>query len=330
MIVTAWWKILSIFTLFDYARTPLIRASAISSDAIPKELIEGSNHNINLQKLSPNITLPSTSSSTHHETSLWQNYIGKLFRVVCSWLSDVWNFYWWPSTKIIGTPHVVIELFQDTGKTSIVNATNNVLLSPPSPPKDHLRSTKPTGQQLGLQEEGHSVKVEPQARTKKPTSQPTIAPSGQPSTSPTRYDRVYLPLPPSLPPSLYCYDPNFLHPFPSHRSLNQLIYVVKATDDAPHGTTFEATHQTTNGTAFEATDTTTNVTTFGATNLSAFEATDTTTNEVWSYLFPTYSRFPLVLILPCYESRPISQQWFLPYVSQSHTFFSPPFDPSFL
>ena len=170
---------------------PMVTASASAITAKTK-----SKNNDNVLELSSNATTTSSSSNATIEVDTgWvlTNFIGNGFHVIFSFFSDViqaWKFYWWPSTKIIGTPHVVIELFQDTGKTSIVNVTNNVLLSPLSPSKDHLRSTNPTGQKLGLQEEEHSVEVEPQIRTKKTTSRPTSDPTDLPSIQTTRYGLI--------------------------------------------------------------------------------------------------------------------------------------------
>ena len=201
MIVRAWW-IISVLALLDYAWSPL----AIT-DAIQKKLIDESNHNINLQKLSPNITLSSTA--TQHETWIWSNFMGNLFRVVCSWLTDMlqaWKFFWWPSTKIIGTPNDSIELFRDTGKISMTNVSNS-LLSPSPSPKVHSQSVVhsvvlqaaggPTSQpsrQPTRQPTRRPSRRPSSQPTRQPTSRPS-QPSGQPSRQPTRYDRILSPFP---------------------------------------------------------------------------------------------------------------------------------------
>ena len=205
-IVMVW--ILTTVGLFQIAISPLaLASSAVRKDKIETEtsasrkLIEEKATNIiNLrQKTIPNTTTTtssSSSSSTFLENNTWllPNFVGNLFRVLCSWFLEaiqLWNLYWWPSTKIIATPHVDIELFRDAGKLSIINVTNNVSPSLPQPPKIQLQSVVHS---IVLQAGGPTSQPSRQP-SRLPSSQPTrqpssrpSRPSGQPSRQPTRYD----------------------------------------------------------------------------------------------------------------------------------------------
>ena len=180
-IVMVW--ILTMIGLFQIAISPLALASpAVINDNMETEttssrkLIEEKQTNIiNLRPITtPNTT---TTSSTILEKNAWfsMSFIGNIFRVICSWFLaaiQVWKFYWWPSTKIIATPDVDIESFQETGKISIINVTNS--LSPSLSPKVHLQSVT------------HSIVLQAKKiPTQQPTGQPTRLPSSQPTIQPT-------------------------------------------------------------------------------------------------------------------------------------------------
>ena len=175
-IVMVW--ILTMVGLFQIAISPLaLASSAVRKDKIETEtsasrkLIEEKATNIinRRQRTIPNTT--TTSTFLENNTWLLPNFVGNLFRVLCSWFLEaiqLWNLYWWPSTKIIATPHVDIELFRDAGKLSIINVTNNVSPSLPQPPKIQLQSVV------------HSIVLQ--------AGGPTSQPSRQPTRRPTRYD----------------------------------------------------------------------------------------------------------------------------------------------
>ena len=203
MIVTRTWWILSILhCVFDNARSPLIAALATSNDHVSKKLFEENNQNIILQKLSPNTTI-SSSSRVFDKENQWLYFIGNLFHYVCLWFSDVlqvWKFYWWPTSKIIVTPDVGIELFRETGKISIINVTNNSLSSSlPTSPKVHtqslvhsivLQAGGPTSQpsrQPSRQPSSRPSRHPSSQPTRQPSARPS-KPSGQPSRQPTRYN----------------------------------------------------------------------------------------------------------------------------------------------
>ena len=181
--------------LFQIAISPLaLASSAVIKDKIETEtsasrkLIEEKATNIiNLrQKTIPNTTTTtsSSSSSTFLENNTWLlpnfDFVGNLFRVMHSWFLEaiqLWKLYWWPSTKIIATPHVDIELFRDAGKLSIINVTNNVSPSLPQPPKIQLQSIV------------HSIVLQVAGGpTSQPSRQPTRQPTSQPTRRPSRYD----------------------------------------------------------------------------------------------------------------------------------------------
>ena len=199
MIVTRTWWILSILhCVFDNARSPLIAALATSNDHVSKKLVEENNQNIILQKLSPNTTI-SSSSRVFDKENQWLYFIGNLFHNVCLWFSDVlqvWKFYWWPTSKIIVTPDVGIELFRETGKISIINVTNDSLSSSP---KVHtqslvhsivLQAGGPTSQpsrQPSRQPSSRPSRHPSSQPTRQPSARPS-KPSGQPSRQPTRYN----------------------------------------------------------------------------------------------------------------------------------------------
>ena len=184
-IVMVW--ILTMIGLFQIAISPLALASpAVINDNMETEttssrkLIEEKQNNIiNLRPITtPNTT---TTSSTILEKNAWfsMSFIGNIFRVICSWFLaaiQVWKFYWWPSTKIIATPDVDIESFQETGKISIINVTNS--LSPSLSPKVHLQSVM------------HSIVLQAGGPTSQPSRHPTQQPTGQPTRHPTRCDSL--------------------------------------------------------------------------------------------------------------------------------------------
>ena len=161
-----------------YMILPLATASAITAKTKSK-------NNDNILELSSNATSPSSTTTIEADKGwfLTNNFIGNGFRVFFSWFSDVkqaWKFYWWPSTKIIIiTPNVAIELFQDTGKISVVNITKSI---PPSLPKVYLQAIV---QAMVLQ----TSEPTDQPSSSRPSMHPSTHPSSQPSLQPS-YHRM--------------------------------------------------------------------------------------------------------------------------------------------
>ena len=162
---------LVMLVLMDYMMIlPLVTATAITAKTKSK-------NNDNILELSSNATRTSSSNATVEADKGWflTKFIGNGFRVMFSWFSDVlqaWKFYWRPSTKIITTPNVAIELFQDTGEISVINITNSIS---PSLPKVYLQAIV---QAIVLQ-------------TSEPTDQPSSShPSMHPSTLQPSYHRM--------------------------------------------------------------------------------------------------------------------------------------------
>ena len=113
---------------------PMATASALTANT-------KSMNNDNILVLTSNATTSSTTTTIEADTGWFlTNFIGNGFRVIFSWFSDVlqaWKLFWWPSTKILTTPNVGIELFQDTGEISVVNITKSI---PPSLSKVYLQA----------------------------------------------------------------------------------------------------------------------------------------------------------------------------------------------
>ena len=164
--------------LMDYMMIlPLVTATAITAKTKSK-------NNDNILELSSNATRTSSSNATVEADKGWflTKFIGNGFRVFFSWFSDVlqaWKFYWWPPTKIIISPNVAIELFQDTGEISVINITNSIS---PSLSKVYLQAIV---QAIVLK----TSKPTDQPSSSNPSMHPSTQPSSQPSLQPS-YHRM--------------------------------------------------------------------------------------------------------------------------------------------